>query len=222
MENRKAVRHVHMKIYIIGDSISIQYGPYLQGDLKGLLDYSRKEGEEEALLNLDRPQGANGGDSSMVLTYLKGKAGSGGIDADLLLVNCGLHDIKTDPSAGTKQVPIRQYEQNLRSIVETASPLRAKLIWIRTTPCDEAVHNRPGMCFLRFSADCIEYNRVADRIMGEAGVPSIDLYAFTLNQGSDIYCDHVHFQDAVRQKQAAFIAGWLMAYTQIMNSKPCP
>lgn len=211
-----------MKIYIIGDSISIQYGPHLKGYLKGMMDYARKEGEDEALLNLDRPQGANGGDSSMVLSFLKGREASGGIDADLLLLNCGLHDIKTDTATGAKQISIRQYEQNLKGIVEVASALKPRLIWMRTTPCDEAVHNRPGMGFYRFSADCIEYNRVADRIMREAGVPSIDLYAFTLNLGPDLYCDHVHFQEPVRQKQAAFIAGWLTAYAGNVNSQPAP
>ncbi len=67
----------------------------------------------------------------MVLSFLRAKAESGGIEADLLLVNCGLHDIRTDPETGTRQV---------------------------------------------------------------------------------LYCDHVHFQDHIRQKQAAFVAGWLMAF----------
>ena len=63
-----------MKVYVIGDSISIQYGPHLQAYLKGTMGYARKEGEEKALLNLDCPQGANGGDSSMVLSFLKARA----------------------------------------------------------------------------------------------------------------------------------------------------
>ncbi|MCB0124945.1 MAG: SGNH/GDSL hydrolase family protein, partial [Caldilineaceae bacterium] len=105
-----------MKLFIVGDSISIQYGPYLAAALHGVMDYSRKEGEKEALLNLDQPQGANGGDSSMVLAYLQAKAAAGGIDADLLLLNCGLHDIKTNPATGAKQVPIDQYAQNLQQI----------------------------------------------------------------------------------------------------------
>lgn len=58
-----------MRIYVLGDSISIQYGPHLQKYLEGMMEYSRKEGEEEVLLNLDRPQGANGGDSGMVLSF---------------------------------------------------------------------------------------------------------------------------------------------------------
>lgn len=202
-----------MKIYVVGDSISIQYGPHLEGYLKGVMAYSRKEGAEEALLNLDKPQGANGGDSSMVLAYLKERRRTGGIDADLLLVNCGLHDIKTDPATGAKQVPLDQYERNLRAILETVEPMRPRFVWIRTTPCDEAVHNnRPGLGFHRFAADCAAYNAAADRIMRAAGVPSIDLHTFTRNLGPDLYCDHVHFHDAVREKQAAFIAGWLQAF----------
>ncbi len=203
-----------MKIYIIGDSISIHYGPYLQADLKGIMEYSRKAGEEEALLNLDKPQGANGGDSSMVLTFLKGKARGNGIDADLLLMNCGLHDIRTDPLTGRKQIPIRQYEDNLRAILQTVATMRPKPIWIRTTPCDEVVHNQGGVNFHRFAADCDAYNLAADRIMKDHGVPSIDLYTFTLNLGADLYCDHIHFHDHIRKNQAAYIAGWLVAFTE--------
>lgn len=204
-----------MKIYVIGDSISIQFGPYLEGYLKGIMAYSRKAGTEEALLNLDQPQGANGGDSSMVLAYLKERLRTGGIDADLLLVNCGLHDIKTDPTTGAKQVPLDQYERNLRAMLETVEEMRPRFVWIRTTPCDESVHNRNrNGAFLRFAADCAAYNAAADRIMRDAGVPSIDLHTFTENLGPDLYCDHVHFHDAIRQKQAAFIAGWLQAFAQ--------
>ena len=197
------------KIYIVGDSISMQYGPYLQAYLAGKMAYSRKEGEEEALLNLDKPAGANGGDSSMVLGFLTGMANAGAIQADLLLVNCGLHDIKVDAASGKHQIPIDQYEENLRGIIGVASRLGTCLAWIRTTPCDEAVHNKPGMGFHRFSADCIAYNEVADRVMAAAGIPSIDLFSFTANLGPGLYCDHVHFLEPIREKQAAYIAGWL-------------
>jgi lysophospholipase L1-like esterase len=201
-----------MKVYVIGDSISIHYGPYLKRYLAGIMDYGRKGGEEEALLNPDKPQGANGGDSSMVLAFLTAKAASGGIAADLLLVNCGLHDIKTDPATGAKQAPLDQYRSNLEAIVGVARQMRLPMAWIRTTPCDEAVHNPRCSGFHRFAADNAAYNAAADEIMGRAGIPSIDLHTFTLNLGPDLYCDHVHFPEPIREKQAAFIAGWLAAY----------
>ncbi|MEZ4619592.1 MAG: SGNH/GDSL hydrolase family protein [Caldilineaceae bacterium] len=203
-----------MKLFIVGDSISIQYGPYLAAALRGVMDYARKEGEEEALLNLDKPQGANGGDSGMVLAYLQAKAVTGGIDADLLLLNCGLHDIKTNPATGKKQVFIDEYAQNLAHIVQIVRPMQPTLVWIRTTPCDETVHNHPGMAFHRFAADGQAYNAVADGIMREHGVPVIDLYTFTRNLGDDVYCDHVHFHDHIRRQQAAFIAGWLAGFVE--------
>ena len=237
-----------MKIYVLGDSISIGYGPFLESYLKGMIEYSRKQGEEEALLNLDNPQGANGGDSSMVLSFLKSKAEAGGIDADLLLLNCGLHDIKTDPNVqerpspcrgserditighfgviagngsprksnavtGEKQVPLERYRENLEAIVRTVESMTCSLVWIRTTPCDEAVHNKRCRDFHRFSADCIAYNTIADQIMVASGIPIIDLYSFTLNLGENLYSDHVHFPEHIKEKQAAFITGWLMAFT---------
>ena len=198
------------KLYIIGDSISIQYGPYLQQALQGVMHYARKEGEPEALLNLDNPQGANGGDSSMVLAFLQGMAQQGSIDADLLLVNCGLHDIKTNPQTGQRQIGIDRYAENLRAIVALVATMPLSMAWIRTTPCDERVHNQPHMAFHRFAADCDAYNTVADNIMHTAGIPIIDFYTFTRNLGADLYCDHVHFHEPVRTQPAAFLAGWLM------------
>lgn len=202
-----------MGIYVIGDSISIHYGPYLQRYLHNTMGYARKEGEEEALLNLDNPQGANGGDSSMVLSFLQEKVKSGGIDTDLLLVNCGLHDIKTDPVTGLRQITIEAYAENLQAIVKIAEKMSPELVWIRTTPCDETVHNKTGSSFYRFKADCDAYNQVADQIMTKASVPVIDLHTFTGNLGTDIYFDHVHFHEHIRAQQAAFIAGWLDAYS---------
>lgn len=205
-----------MKLYLIGDSISMHYGPYLKAYLDGVIEFSRKTGEEDGLKNLDVPQGANGGDSGMVLTFLKSKAESGGIDANLLLLNCGLHDIKTEIGTENRQVAIDVYRKNLEAIVQTVSTMTCKLVWIRTTPCDERVHNRESRTFHRFSADGEAYNHAADEIMQGAGVPIIDLYTFTRNLGSDLYCDHVHFHTPIREKQAAFIAGWLMAFTTSM------
>jgi len=209
-----------MRIYVLGDSISIQYGPYLQAYLDGVMEYARKAGEEEALLNLDNPQGANGGDSDRVASFLQSKAAAGGIDADLLLLNCGLHDIKTNPVSGTRQVPLDRYRENLNAIVRIVDGMKPTLVWIRTTPCDERVHNRKGMGFHRFAADCAAYNKVADQVMTAAHVPIIDLHGFTVRLGENLYCDHVHFHDPVREKQAAFIAGWIMAFTNRAPAQP--
>ena len=202
----------HMKsVYVIGDSISIQYGPFLERDLRGFMGYSRKEGIEKAYEDLDVAQGANGGDSSMVLAFLQSMERDGGIDADVLLLNCGLHDIKSDPETRVNQVPLERYRTNLEEIVPLVGGMEPELVWVRTTPCDEKVHNRPGRKFFRFSGDCKAYNRVADEVMSGRGVPIVDLCNFTLNLGQDLYKDHVHYPKHVCEQQAAFISGWLIA-----------
>ena len=194
------------KLYVLGDSISIHYGSYLKSYLKGIMEYSRKEAKEETSLHLEKPQGDSGGDSSMVLSFLKAKMLYSGIDADYLLLNCGLHDIKTDPTSGRKQVPLLQYERNLREIMKIIRNNKLHLIWVRTTLFEDSIHNRSGVGFYRYAADCIEYNLIADHIMAEYRIPSIDLCAFTLNLGGRLFCDHVHFTEVVRKKQAAYIA----------------
>lgn len=201
-----------MKVYVIGDSISIHYGPFLQQALAGVMDYARKEGEDEAQLNLDIPMGANGGDSDRVLAFVKAAAGAGGFHTDILAVNCGLHDIKRDPATRALQVPLDRYEANLRELVRVAAAMPLRLVWIRTTPCDENIHNARIPDFHRFAADCAAYNAAADRIMAGAGVPVADLFTFTANLGPDLFCDHVHFTVPVRERQAAFLAGWLGAF----------
>ena len=203
-----------MKIYLVGDSISIQYGPYLKKYLIENIQYSRKEGEEEALLDLDNPIGANGGDSSMVLTFLEAKLQTNTIEFDYLLLNCGLHDIKTDPFTNKKQVPLELYIQNLEAIINLLSKKNIKLIWIKTTPCVDKIHNFEDSTFFRFANDCMAYNNEADKIMNRSKIPMIDLYSFTKKLGENVYCDHVHFHDHVREKQASFIAGWLECFAK--------
>jgi hypothetical protein len=68
------------------------------------------------------------------------------------------------------------------------------------------------MAFFRFAADGVAYNEAADAIMARAGIPAIDLYNFTLSLGPELYCDHVHFHEAIREKQGIYIAGWLSGW----------
>jgi hypothetical protein len=191
-----------LKIQVVGDSISHQYTPYLETYIGGLVNYGW----------------SGGGDSIKVLGGLVERRDAGELNEDVLLLNCGLHDIKTDPQTLEKQVLIEDYEQNLRQIVALLKAAAVELLWLRTTPCDEAVHNKPGRAFHRFAADCAAYNGVADRIMDEAGVAMIDLHGFTRQLGSEVYCDHVHFHEPVREKQAAYIAGWIACWLDCQPS----
>ncbi len=207
------------KLFILGDSISIHYGPYLEELLSSDFIYSRKSGEEKALENLDDPLGANGGSSALVLSFLESALGSGEIEAEVLLVNAGLHDIRRDPQSDEINIAEKAYQRNLEKIVSSIESHKKKLIWIRTTPCYEEIHNSRINDFHRFSKDCIHYNQIADSVMKENNVPSIDLYTFCERMGTEIYRDHVHFSEEVRRLQAAFIAGWLNAWKATSNQQ---
>ncbi len=192
------------RLHVVGDSISIHYGPHLEARLAGTAQYSRKTGPNG---ELDEDSDANGGDSRRVRAYLASLPPAG--QFDLLLVNCGLHDLRRSSETGELQVPLDEYRANLAEILALARGLAGRVGWVRTTPVVDELHNRPGLGFRRFAADVEAYNRAADEVMRACGVVTLDLFTFTLTLGRAAYSDHVHFTEAARAQQAAFLAGGL-------------
>ncbi len=195
-------------LHVVGDSISIHYGPYLQAMLTEVMAYSRKTGPNGSL---DDTSAANGGDSALVLAYLRTLRPDRRFD--VLLVNCGLHDIRRDLVTNQPQIATDCYVANLRDILVEGQRLAQRVIWVRTTPVIDERHNRLNTSFRRFEDDVETYNALADRLMREQRAGIVDLYTFTRNLGSTVYADHVHFTAEVRAQQAAFIAGYLSSDT---------
>lgn len=195
-------------IFVIGDSVSIHYGPYLKEMIKNKFNYDRKRGLDEALEDLDKPVGANAGDSRMILKYLKEEKLKN-TKYDILLINCGLHDIRTDRETKKKQINEDEYGFNLNEIIDIARRMAKEVIWITTTPIIDEIHNAREGGFLRYSKDLDYYNKIAKVVMKNKGIDTIDLYSFTKELEKDIYCDHVHFTDEIRRMQSGFIAGYL-------------
>jgi len=198
------------KLFVVGDSISVGYSPYLQKFTEGIFQfYCRKTGMEEAMKNLDIPLGSNIGDSSMVSNYLDTMLTKSDWRPEIILLNCGLHDIKT--INGVIQIPLEDYRCNLKSIIGLLSGKCIHVVWVRTTPVEDEQHNSTQKEFMRFSRDLEKYNAAADEIMNGAGIEMIDLHAFTskLGKGREIYRDHVHYHPEIEALQAAYIAGFL-------------
>ncbi|MCL2299368.1 MAG: SGNH/GDSL hydrolase family protein [Firmicutes bacterium] len=193
-------------LFVLGDSISIHYGPYLERFLEGAFRYNRKGGRDDAPVELDVMSSSNGGDSGHCLAYLMRNPG---LRCDLLLLNCGLHDIKT---TDTRQVSPEEYEQNLRAMLSLMAGRADAIVWVHTTPVNDALHNERSTAFKRYNRDVVLYNAIAEKVMAEHHIPVIDLYHFTASLGGgELYEDHVHFVDEVRKLQAAYIAGHLLA-----------
>jgi len=200
------------RVFLIGDSISIYYTPYLAKYLEGYYTFDRKTGIDESMRNLDIATGANGGDSKMVLDYLTTRITDPAFQPDILLINCGLHDIKRDMVNGTAQVDSVHYRSNLEEIFTLASRKKIKVIWISTTPVVDSIHNAKAKDYTRHEKDVEAYNAIAADISSRHHATVIDLFTFTkkLDTTARYYIDHVHFNDATRRLQAAFIAGYLI------------
>ena len=193
--------------FLLGDSISIHYGPFLKELIAPWATLERKEGH---IGNLDIAEGQNGGDSTLCLDYLTACFKNPSFKYDWLLLNCGAHDIRrgTEPPFSF-QTPPEKYASNLDAIYSLAQQHSQRLCWITTCPVFEEVHNKPGAMFHRFHADVKQYNAIARQWCEKNAIPVLDLYAFTLPHCPQAFCDHAHFAEPFRESQARFLAAEL-------------
>lgn len=201
-------------IFVMGDSISIGYGPFLKEALPESIHYDRLSGKEEALKNLDIPVGGNGGDSKRVLSLLKSFHDGGDFHVDLLMINCGLHDIKQDDVTKELQVSPEEYRSNVKAIFSVAQELASHVVWMTTTPIDDARHAERRCGFGRQQAHIATYNRIASQVVAESGVSEIPLadYTQSLGRPDELYRDGVHFEDPIAEKQGRYLAEWVNSF----------
>ena len=191
-------------LYVIGDSISMGYCPLLvmSGSACGTL-YSV----------LHAP--GNSGNSTHITESLDDWLV--GYNPDMVLFNCGLHDVLRDIQSEC-HTSMEQYKANLRSIVarlgQFVNPPR--LIWARTTPViDERTYASGWQ--RRHNEDIIAYNEVADAVMAETGVESIDLYGVVMENDPSalITSDGSHFTEEgyklLDKTIAYYLRGWPMS-----------
>ncbi len=111
--------------------------------------------------------------------------------------NNGLHDVKRCVESGLCLVPLEEYQQNIRRLLETFQNICGDhVIWCRTTPVIESRHNN-GRAYTRLNQDINLYNAAADAIMHKAGVFIHDLHKVLKEQVDENICgDGVHLTDA--------------------------
>ncbi len=162
------------RVLLIGDSISIGYTLGVRELLK-----------EKA--NVHRIP-TNGGPTTNGLARID--AWLGDQHWDVIHFNWGLHDLKIMPD-GRHQVSRKDYESNLRHLVDRLKQTGATLIWASTTPVPEG-DLRP----LRKPGDVQAYNAIAAKVMVENGIVINDLYKFALPRLKEIQQPaNVHFFD---------------------------
>lgn len=181
------------RVLLIGDSISIGYTLAVRSRLAGRA-------------NVHRPP-ENCGSTSYGLTRLALWLKSG--PWDVIHFNFGLHDLKyldaqgryVSPEQGGKQVAsLEEYGANLRQLVQLLKPTGARLIFATTTPV-------PAGATGRIAGSELEYNRVALKIMREAGIEIDDLHAYATPRSATIQLPHnVHFTPAGSDELGAVVA----------------
>ena len=167
------------RVLLIGDSISIGYTLPVREALQGKANVHRIP--------------TNGGPTSNGVANLDKWLGDK--KWDVIHFNWGLHDLKfvdekgqlSNAQTGKHQIPLEQYEQNLRQLTQRLKKTGAKLIWCSTTPVPEgAAGRKPG--------DELRYNDAAAKVMKEFGVPTDDLYSFAQPRLKEIQLPaNVHF-----------------------------
>lgn len=217
-------------VLVVGDSISNHYMEALPAALgasarcSGGSDWSAKNWSEGA---------GTGCDSTQARAYITATLACGDTDPpDVLLLNCGLHDIKRSVADGRHQVEATQYRQNLEAIVEHIRSLNStRLVWVSTTPVDAGpdgtTRTAPSTGYANADFDrsneaIDEYNAIAAALMRQHGVAVLPLHDFSAEtfaslSGKGTY-DSVHFTPTCRQQQAEFIARWLAQHGIVQRS----
>jgi len=180
------------RVLLIGDSISIGYTPPVRELLNGKA-------------NVHRPP-VNCASTLVGLKSLE--AWLGDKKWDVIHFNWGLHDLKyidekgalVAVDKGKQQVPLDEYERNLRQLVQQLKKTGAKLIWCATTPVPEGAAGRvPG--------DEVKYNEAAASVMKDNGVEISDLHAFAASKLRDIqHPKNVHFTTEGSRRLAEVVA----------------
>lgn len=166
-------------VILIGDSIRMGYLAFAQKELEG---EARVWGPKE-----------NGGTSANVLAHLDEWVLSR--RADVVHLNCGLHDLRKEFRAKESAVPLARYRANLEEIFrKVLDGTEARLLWATTTPVNEERHHE-NKGFDRFEADVEAYNRAASEIADRLGVRANDLFRVVMDAGRDelLLPDGVHF-----------------------------
>ncbi len=149
-------------VLIIGDSISMGYGPFVQARMEGKANVYRLR--------------QNGGPTAKGLKYIDQWLSD--IEWDVIHFNWGLHDLKRVKQgdkyiSGTNQESPEQYAANLQMLVKRLKATRAKLIFAATTPV-------PAGCEKRDKGQAVVYNEIAKAVMKRNNIPVNDLYSYIL------------------------------------------
>lgn len=188
------------RVVLVGDSIRIGYTPLVAKRLDGKVTVVSAK--------------PNGEDSGNVLRNLEEWVITQ--KPDVVHFNAGLHDLKLKD--GSYQVPLVEYEKNLKAIVERIrKETKARLIFATSTPILDNLHAQRKAGFDRFERDVQKYNTVAVSVMKQVGVPVNDLHRLIDGGGKEklMLADGTHYTPAGYDLLAAAVADSILRATAL-------
>lgn len=198
-------------LYVLGDSVSLHYGPYLDRILSTTNDF-------KGILRL-YPE--NTSSSSRLIELLNEDVRK--FPNDIIIWNSGLHDVRRNRDTKEIFTTIEEYKNNIEKIYNILKNKGFTQIFINSTPIYEEKHNNRSTGWIRKDLDVNTYNEEAERILEGLNVPVVDLYSFTKTLGVNALFDHVHFKPEVRAEQAKYIAECItriMQKPEFQNQNP--
>ena len=167
-DNGQPAKKSHL---ILGDSISMQYGAYLNNDqyeIQRAKNYNKSNAQncrytEFGVEHIDRWLDQNGV----------------GFKWNLITFNWGLHDLQ--------RYSIEEYKSNLRILVAKIKARSNRAIFITTSAVVDG-HT------IRTDADSVLYNEAALEVMEETNTEVFDMYAVSSTIKHEIY-DDVHYTE---------------------------
>jgi lysophospholipase L1-like esterase len=183
------------RVVLIGDSIRMGYQATVARLLGPIADvWSPDE---------------NGGNSRNVLEHLDEWAIKR--KPDVIHINCGLHDLRREFDAPGNAVPLEEYADNVRTILERLKKkTKATIVWATTTPVNHLRHHATKG-FDRFESDVDQYNAAATPTAAALQVGINDLYALVMSHGRDelLLNDGVHYSEQGYELLGTAVAGAL-------------
>jgi lysophospholipase L1-like esterase len=180
-----------LKVHLIGDSIRLNAQPFARRFLAPAHRIAAP------LVNCESSHTV----SANIRNWLAGA------DADVVHINCGLHDIRHNPGCERPVSSPDEYVNNLRAIFGYLATTGARIIWATSTPINEGAHNRTKIS-RRYESDLLRYNRLSADLARDAGFEVNDMFEklSSTNFQALLLPDGVHFTPSGNELIGKFIA----------------
>jgi lysophospholipase L1-like esterase len=192
-----------MRVLVFGDSITQGYwdadGGWVERIRKqyDALQIADLEGRDEpTIFNL----GVSADNSANILNRIESEtlARTRHGNLPVLIIQIGINDSSTDslPADESVSLPIEHYEQNLRLIIEKATPVSSKIILIGLSACEESRTTPVSWGdFYYTNAAIKKYEDVVKQVAAEyntAFIPVFDQFMEELHNQKELLPDGLH------------------------------